>query len=178
MKIKSNLNWERIHRFQKKEGWCGPAVIQMILLSGGIRKTQRSIAQAVYKEWWGTDQQMIVAYLSKFFNHISYKSNARISDIKRKLKKNYVILVDWWDDFDASDPDGHYTLVIGYDTEKEKIKMADPSNERKGIWEMDKEEFKKRWYDSLDTQGRKCISGWMLWVDPESKISKEATKPS
>jgi len=35
---------------------------------------------------------------------------------------------------------------------------------------MEKEDFKKRWYDSLDTQDKKWISGWMLWVDPKSKI--------
>jgi len=64
--------------------------------------------------------------------------------------------------------------VIGYDTEKELLKMSDPSNERKGIWEMDKDEFKKRWYDALDTQGRKWINGWMLWVDPKSKISQKS----
>ena len=47
--------------------------------------------------------------------------------------------------------------------------MADPSNDRSGIWNMDKAEFEKRWYDSLDTDGRKWVSGWMLWVDPTSK---------
>ncbi|OGM32050.1 hypothetical protein A3D01_02930 [Candidatus Woesebacteria bacterium RIFCSPHIGHO2_02_FULL_39_13] len=168
-RIKTDLNWERIHRFQKKPGWCGPAVLQMMFLASGIKKSQTAIAQAVYKPWWGTDQQIIIAYLSKYFDKLSFKSNATIKDIKKKLKSGYLVLVDWWDDFDADDPDGHYTLIISYDTKSKKIKMADPSNEREGIWNMDKDEFEKRWYDSLDTDGRKWINGWMLWVDPTSK---------
>ena len=170
VKLKSNFDWEKIHRFQKKPGWCGPAVIQMILLASGIKKSQRSIAQAVYKDWWGTSQEMILAYLSKFFGKVEFKTYAKIKDIKKQLKRGNLILVDWWDNLDGDTPDGHYTLIIGYDTVRKMLQMADPTNAREGIWEMEKEDFKKRWYDSLDTQDKKWISGWMLWVDPKSKI--------
>ena len=33
---------------QEKSGWCGPAVIQMALLAGGIKKSQKDIAKEVY----------------------------------------------------------------------------------------------------------------------------------
>ena len=164
------ISWNKIHRFQEKPGWCGPAVIQMILRACGIKKSQKEIAKDVYKPWWGTDQQLMFAYLSRFFGRIRSKENAVLSEVEKHLKKGHIVIVDWWDDLDADDPDGHYTLVIDYDKEAKKIKMADPSNARQGIWAMDSKEFNDRWYDTLDVHGKKWVDGWMLWIEPSSKL--------
>ena len=142
----------------------------MVLLASGIKKCQKEIAKDVYKEWWGTDQQLLFAYLSRFFGNIEFKENAFLSDIENHLKKGHLVVINWWDDLDDGEEDGHYTLAIGYDKKAKKIKMADPSNARKGIWTMDSKEFNDRWYDTLDVHGKKWIDGWMLWVDPSSKL--------
>ena len=79
-------------------------------------------------------------------------------------------MVNWWDDLDKDDTeDGHYSLVLDFDKKGGKLTLADPSLGR-GIWKINAKEFNKRWYDSLDTRGNKWVSGWMLWVDPKSKI--------
>lgn len=31
-------------------------------------------------------------------------------------------------------------------------------------------DFDKRWYDFIDIQRKKKVSGWMLWVNPKSKV--------
>jgi len=164
--------WKKYHRFQKKPGWCGPAVIQMVLLKCGIKKTQADIARAVYKEWWGTAQQMILAYLSKFFKIVNYKNNATFSDISFHLNKDNLVVLNWWDDFDENEQDGHYSLAIGYDSKAGALTLADPSNERPGIWTVSEDEFRKKWYDTLDVHDRTWVEGWMLWVDPKSKIEE------
>ena len=162
--------WKKYHRFQKRPGWCGPAVIQMILAKCGMRKPQAEISRDVYKNWWGTSQQMILAYLSRFFKLVNFKDNATFSDISHHLEKGNLIIVNWWDDFDENDPGGHYSVVVDYDSRLVALILADPSNERPGIWTISENEFRPKWYDTLDIRDTKWIKGWMLWVDPKSKI--------
>ena len=163
-------DWKKYHRFQKRPGWCGPAVIQIILAKCGMRKSQAEISRDVYKNWWGTSQQMILAYLSRFFKLVNFKDNATFSDISHHLEKGNLIIVNWWDDFDENDPGGHYSVVVDYDSKLGALILADPSNERPGIWTISENEFRPKWYDTLDVRDKKWIKGWMLWVDPKSKI--------
>ena len=164
----NGINWEKLHRFQKKPGWCGPAVIQMVLLAAGIKKTQKEIVKAVYKEWWGTDQQLMMAYLSRFFKIVNFKNDSNFSDIEFHLNKGNVVIVDWMDDFDDGEPAGHYSIVGDYDKKAKILTLVDPSNSRKGIWNVATVDFNKRWYDTLDIHNRTWVDGWILWVDPKS----------
>ncbi len=166
------ISWKALHRFQKKPGWCGPAVIQMVLLAVGIKKTQKQIAKAVYKAWWGTDQQLMQAYLSKFFKIVNHKNGAIFADIEQHLNKGNIVVVDWMDDLDDGEPGGHYSIVADYDKKAKMLTLADPSNAREGIWHISNKDFNKRWYDTLDLHNRTWVDGWMLWVDPKSKIEK------
>ncbi len=168
--MKKVSSWKKYHRFQKRPGWCGPAVIQMLLAKCGRRIPQAEIAKDVYKDWWGTSQQMILAYLSRFFKLVNFKENATFSDITDHLTKGNLIIVNWWDDFDENDPGGHYSVVADYDSKLAALTLADPSNERPGIWTISETEFRSKWYDSLDVRDKKWITGWMLWVDPKTLI--------
>lgn len=168
--------WKKILRHQQKPGWCGPAVIQMVFAAAGMRKSQKEIAHDVYQKWWGTTQQTILAYLSQFFKIVNFKQNATTVDISQHLDSGHVIIVNWWDDIDKSeDPDGHYSLVLKYDKETKKVTLGDPATGR-GIWKMKARDFNFHWYDYLDTNNRTWIEGWMLWVDPKSKISADEKK--
>jgi hypothetical protein len=165
------IDWKKTHKFQEKPGWCGPAVIQIALLSCGITKTQKEIAQEVYKDWWGTTQQIMMAYLSRFFKIVNYKHDATMKDVSSHLKKGHIVILDWWDNIDKEDePGGHYSIVADYDYKLKGLTLVDPSNRRPGIWTISDKEFNKNWYDTLDIHGRTWIDGWMLWIDPASKI--------
>jgi hypothetical protein len=168
--INTSASWKKYHRFQEKPGWCGPAVIQMVLLKCGIKKTQGEISRDVYKNWWGTPQQMILAYLSRFFKIVNYKQNATLKDVSFHLNKGNIVILDWWDDFEEDSAGGHYSIAINYDSKLRALTLADPSNDRPGIWTVADKEFNLKWYDTLDVHDRTWIEGWMLWIDPKSKI--------
>lgn len=166
-------SWKRLFRHQHKSGWCGPAVIQMVLASAGKRIPQAKIAKDVMLKWWGTTQDTLYAYLSNFFKDLNFKSGATVSDLTYHLEAGHVIIVNWWDDLDPEDADGHYSLALAYDADKRKVTLADPSSGR-GIWKIDAKKFNDRWYDYLDAHAKKWVGGWMLWVDPKS-LKEEPT---
>lgn len=167
-------DWKKLHRFQKRPGWCGPAVIQMALLASGIKGvSQPQIAKAVYKDWWGTDMQIMIAYLSRFFSKVNYKHDGKIADIAEHLEKGHIVMLDWWDDLDLESPNGHYSIAGGYDLKTKMLTLIDPSNARQGIWEISAKDFQKKWYDSIDVSDKMWIDGWMLWIDPTSKIEPQ-----
>jgi len=164
--------WKKHHSFQEKSAWCGPATIQMVLASSGIVKSQKEIAGEVLKDWWGTDHRIMLAYLSRFYTSLNYKENATIRDISNHLKKKHIVILDWWDDLSSGNPDGHYSLAVKLNSKNKLLTLADPSNERDGVWSIKSKEFKDRWYDSLDVRNKIWIEGFMLWIDPKSKITK------
>lgn len=167
----SEIDWTKIHRFEEKRGWCGPATIQMILAAAGIEKSQREVAKSVDLDWWGTTQDITIAYLSKFFNKLGFKEDASIEDIETYLKKGHLVIVDWWDDLGEGKSEGHYSLVGGVNQKMGSITLVDPYPLRKGVWEMNIKEFESRWFDTLDVQDRIRLNRFIIWVDPASSIS-------
>jgi len=164
------IDWKKFHRFQEKPGWCGPASIQMILLAAGIKKSQAEIAADVQKDWWGTTQDITIAYLSRFFGELGFERGATLPDVKQHLEKGRAVIADWWEDLDEREADGHFSLVAEIDLERGRVTLADPAETRKGIWEMAAEDFEKRWYDYLDVNRRIKVERWILWVDLQSKL--------
>ena len=167
----AKINWKKIHSYQETDDWCGPAVVQMVLLAAGIKNSQKEIAKDITNKWWGTGQNIMMAYLSRHFKLVNFKINATLKDIKYHLGKGHIIVVNWWDDTDDDLPDGHYTIIADYLKKNRKIIMVDPSGSRKGLWKMDFKEFRNRWYDYLDVHGNTWVDGWMLWVDPKKIVS-------
>lgn len=162
------VNLDKILRYQQKDHWCGPASIQMVLASAGKKVSQEAIAKDVILDWWGTTQDAIYAYLSKYFEKLNFKTNSKLEDLFSHLVKGHTIMVNWWDDLDKEeDADGHYSLILNYDKNAKIVTLGDPSVGR-GIWKMDSKEFNNRWYDYLDVHYKKWIAGWLLWVDPKS----------
>ena len=168
--------YKKYHRFQEESGWCGPAVVQILLRFINKNKTQKEIAKDIYKSWWGTGNSILFAYLSKFFKKYNYKTDSTLEDIKSHLDKNHLIIVNWWDDISSDEEaDGHYSLVAGYDEEKRLLTLCDPSNERKGIWQIDFDEFNNSWFDYLDTRRLILVKGYLLWLDPFSAKARIRT---
>ena len=176
--MKRKAFFKKILRYQQTDAWCGPAAIQMVLAAGGIRKTQKEIAKNVSHYWWGTTQQLIFAYLSKYYSRLNFKENTTFANVTYHLKKKHIIMVNWFDDDPARNIDynatnefdyGHYSLLIDYDTKKRRVTLLDPS-ESNGFRQVDVKKFKQKWYDYLDVYGQRWLDGWMLWVDTDSKI--------
>jgi len=160
--------WKKNHKFQEKPSWCGPAVIQMALSFAEINKSQQEIAKAVCKDWWGTTEPMILAYLSQFFEEINFSNDSTLEDIVLHLDKGHIVILDWWDDINKNEtPGGHYSIAADY--KSGILTLADPSNDRAGIWDINANEFLSKWFDTLDVNNKIKIKGWMLWIDPKSK---------
>lgn len=168
--------WKKYHAFQKYDDYCGPGSIQMFFNASGIEKSQAQIAREVHKKWWGTEQRLILAYLSRFYERLGYKENATLWDLSYHLNRNDMVMVNWWDDLSGSYADGHYSIAAELQPKKHILTLADPSQNRDGVWPMGTQDFKDRWYDSLDVRNKIWIEGWMLWVDPKSKITKKGRK--
>jgi ABC-type bacteriocin/lantibiotic exporter with double-glycine peptidase domain len=164
--------WQQHHKFQEENGWCGVACIQMALASAEIDVSQKEIAHYTYKDWWGAPQQLVLAYLSKYFRRVNYKHSATIRDISFHLNSNHIAMVNFWDNFaNSKDGDGHYAIVA--ECKKGLITLADPSGERTGIWSTTTKDFKPHWYDTIETQNKLYIAGWLLWIDSESRVVNE-----
>jgi hypothetical protein len=162
-------SWKPYHQFQKEDGYCGVAVIQMALLRAGIRKTQKSIAKSVYINWWGVSRDIMFSYLSKFFSSMNFKSNASIRDISFHSKKGHIVIVNLWDNFEGGEGEGHYCLVSSCDPKAKMIELVDPSESREGIWKIPYKKFKDNWYDTINIDNTIKDIGWFMWIDLESK---------
>ena len=120
---------------------------------------------------FGTTQQSLFAYLSKFFGKIGFREGARFRHVRYHLSRGHIVIVNWWDDLEENDgDDGHYTLIHSIRPDGSSIRMIDPTEDR-GIWNMKTRAFLKRWYDYLDVQNSKRLDRWFMWIDPGSKIS-------
>lgn len=146
-------------------GWCGPTIIKIILSTCEIKKSIWEIALYVYKWWWGTPPQLFVAYLSKFFSLVNYKTNARTSDISFHLKARHIVVINWWDG-----DEGHYSIVSK--CEKGLLDIVDTTRERPWLWKMTTKELKRVWYDTLTMDNSIYHENFMIWIDPNSKRNK------
>jgi hypothetical protein len=163
------IDWTKYLYYQEKDGYCGVAVIQMILARAGIEKTQKEIAKDVYLEFWGVSRQIMLAYLSLYFKVVNYRDNSKTGDISLHLKKDHAIVVNWWDEGEDGSGDGHYSIVSNYNPVKRILTLLDPSGERSGFWDIKYSDFEHKWWDSLVIDNKIWSTGWMLWVDFKSK---------
>lgn len=163
------IDWKKLY-VRQQDGWCGPAVIQTVLVAGGIAKTQQEIYRDVQLPWWGTARDVMFAYFSRFFSSVFMKEQATIEDLAACLASRRVVVVEWWDDLndDPNDPpDGHYSVVSSVNRNDGTLTLVDPSY--RGIWEMGIADFEARWYDYLDVNHQHRAERWMLCVDLSSK---------
>jgi hypothetical protein len=169
--INSIDTWTQLYHPQEQSSWCGVSVTQMTLLAAGIEKSQAEIAKFICKNWFGTPSTLMLAYLSKFFKIVNYKAGSDFRDLSFHLKKDHVVIVNWWDDIDNENESdgGHYSIIGNYDGKKRLITIVDPC-EHRGIWNISTKEFRKKWYDYLDMNNRLYVTGWMSWIDLNSKI--------
>ena len=156
------IDWEKHHHYMPWAGACGPTVIKMIFSVADIKKSILEISLYTWKWWYGCPNQLFSAYLSKFFSLTNYKLNGSIADISRHLKMGHIVVVNFWDN-----TDGHYAIIS--ECKKGILTVIDPSREREWRYTIATKEFKKIWYDYLDTINTIYHEGLLIWVDVNSK---------
>jgi len=107
---------------QEKNGWCGPAVLQMMLHFYGLDEKQEMVAARVFdeKEKVMKLSEMVFYPQSKGLKSYSFKGN--LNDLKELISKGVPVVV-----FQKASKEidkGHYRLVVGY--QKDSIVLADP----------------------------------------------------
>lgn len=138
---------------------CGAKAIQAVLVYYGIEIREDKIIKSARTCEEGTPIDGVVETVNKYgLKYISKKMS--ISDIKMFINKEIpviVIIQAWADkenvDWENSWDYGHYTTVIGYDSEK--IYFSDPSSFKRVF--LYYEEFEQRWHD-VDINGKKVMN--------------------
>ncbi len=156
------IDWEKHHAFMPFNGFCGPAVIKIIFSATGIRKSIWEISLWTWKWWYGCANQLLIAYLSKFYSLVNFKLNGKISDIASHLKAGHIVIVNFWDN-----GVGHYAIISEY--KKHLLTFVDPSRERNWKYVMTTSTFKEIWYDTLNVDDSLYHEGLLIWIDPKSK---------
>ena len=159
------INWEKHLKLQENSSYCGVATVQMILDSIGIEKSQKQIARAIYKSWWGTPTDLLYGYLSKYFEYVNYRDYMVIDDLSYYLKMYYAVI--------AHIDMGHYCIVSACNNNdnNKDVTIVDPKD---GIKTISVKSFEKRWFLSEIFRDRTCTGGWLLWMGyPLSASNKE-----
>ena len=98
------------------KGWCGPAVLKMVLKFYGIQKSESELAKlAGTTKNRGTTAFQMTRIFKRFGLKVKIKNDSSFADIKKYLKKNIPVIVDWYtrgrsDYADSAIAEGHYSL--------------------------------------------------------------------
>jgi predicted double-glycine peptidase len=137
---------------------CGPSALQAVLAFYGIKIREDCLIKSART----TEKGTLVPGLLRTIKKYGLKAKSKtmdIEEVKSYIDKNIPVIVvmqawtehknmDWWADW----KDGHYTVVIGYDSKK--IIFEDPASFEKTY--LTYEEFDKRWHDA-DPKGKTYI---------------------
>jgi ABC-type bacteriocin/lantibiotic exporter with double-glycine peptidase domain len=141
----------KIKPFQESlyKGYCGPAVLKMILGYYGIEKSEEELAELVgATNYNGTDDKSISKVLKKFELNCEVKNNSNFLDIQKYLDSDIPVIVDWFtrgraDYPDSAVADGHYSIVVGLDDKF--IYLQDPEIGK--LRKLARNDFLKVWFD-------------------------------
>lgn len=145
------MKFLKIEPFQETlhKGYCGPAVLKMVLKFYGIRKSEKELARlAGTTREAGTDAKQIWRVLRRFGFRARIKNNSTFSDIKKYLNTDIPVIVDWFtrgrkDYLDSAIADGHYSIVVGLDAKF--IYLQDPEIGK--LRKLKREDFLRVWFD-------------------------------
>lgn len=131
------------------KGYCGPAVLKMILEFYGIKKSEKTLAHLAGTTMEdGTNANQMQGVLHLFGLKTKIKNNSTFNDIKKYLDKDIPVIVDWFtrgrkDYSDSVVADGHYSIVVGLDTQF--IYLQDPEIGR--VRKIKRNDFLRVWFD-------------------------------
>lgn len=123
---------------QQRDHWCGPAVLQMVLETSGIRKTQAALARAARTtKRSGTSWVMLRNVLRAYGLPASAKRGTP-DLLRRSVHSGNLVIVNF---VEPSGEEGHFAIVTGMDADD--LVLNDPWN-GKGF-RMALKDFSARW---------------------------------
>ena len=130
----------KIASFIQTSGYCGPAVLKMVMGYYGVNKSEQELAKLVPDiDKKGTTGEVILKIAKKFGFDGFIKDFATLDDIKHEITINRrPPIVDWF-----SVNDGHYSLAVALGTKN--IYLRDP--EYKSLRKLPRNEFFRVWFD-------------------------------
>ncbi len=145
------MNLLKVQPFQEtlNKGYCGPAVLKMVLVYYGIRKSEKELARLTGASGAaGTNDKSLTRVFRKFDLKTKVKNNASFTDIKKYLSKEIPVIVDWFtrgrsDYPESAIADGHYSIAIGLD--KNFIYLQDPEIGK--ARKLRRDDFLRVWFD-------------------------------
>ena len=133
---------------QLNEHYCGPAILQMILATEGIKRSQHQLAKEAKTPMHpeaGTELKHIISVLRTYGFRVRAGNNKNLATLKKELAAGSIVIVcytepvwEW----------GHYSLMR--DIQKDKVLLIDPDIST-GKRSFDIAEFKLRWKDKKHT---------------------------
>jgi ABC-type bacteriocin/lantibiotic exporter with double-glycine peptidase domain len=141
--IKEELDDEKLNvkPFDQTKGLCGPASLKMVLRYFGEEYTEdelKNLSGATKSD--GVGAEYLVATARELGYDAWIEDNASIDDLAKYVHDGTPVIVDWF-----STDDGHYSVVVEIDKEKQEIKLQDP--EIRQLRTMPIETFKNVWFD-------------------------------
>jgi ABC-type bacteriocin/lantibiotic exporter with double-glycine peptidase domain len=129
----------KIKSFRQTSGYCGPASLKMVLEYYGVHKSEGALAKlSGATRSRGVDAKRLLRTVTKLGFRGLVKDYSSIEDIKRYIKQNIPVIVDWF-----SQDDGHYSVAVGLD--RQFIYLQDPEIGK--IRKLNLEVFKCVWFD-------------------------------
>jgi ABC-type bacteriocin/lantibiotic exporter with double-glycine peptidase domain len=123
---------------QKKEWWCGPAVIQMTLAAHNIKLAQSIIARKIKTTRTNGTKNKNLAILFKQFK-LSYKTFKGQEALIKSLKRKEIVIINY---YHTKDQVGHFAIVKHI--KNKRIVLLDPSEGPNHT--MSFKEFLSNWY--------------------------------
>ncbi len=141
----------KIKPFQEtlNSGYCGPAVLKMVLQYYGINKSEKELAKlARTTKIGGTSDETIINVVRKFELKPIVKNNASLKDVERYTKRGVPVIVNWFtrgrrDYPNSAVADGHYSIVVGLD--RQYIYLQDPEIGK--LRKLKQDDFLRVWFD-------------------------------
>jgi predicted double-glycine peptidase len=154
---------------------CAPATLKMLLTYWklpGAEKSDLELAKEMGTDpSLGTSNEAFVETAMRFNLISEVKTDATFDDIAAWLEKKTPVVVDWFspgrkDTTEGEMPDGHYSIVVGLDSEQ--VYLQDP--ETGGLRTIPRAQFWRVWFDftgDFITKPDDMVIRWMAAVFPK-----------
>jgi len=157
MKIKLN------YYAQYKNYSCGPIALKMVFDRLGVECTREEMIELCEAmPQVGTDHESMVKAVEKYKHlAVKQKSDATVQDILCLLESGYPVIVNYTNPLGKH---GHYSVINGYDQERELFIFADPANGKD--FTLSYTEFEDAWHSGSGT-----LEKWLMVVGRENVVT-------
>ncbi len=154
---------------QRREYTCGIASLRTIFHYYGFNISEEELKRIGNITEDGTSHLQMRKLANKYNFRFYAKSYATLEDLKKWLKQDCPVIVDYQDYGTSNGKNGHYSVVYGIDDNY--IMLSDPANYVEGDnkkfsnnKKMTIEKFLERWWDEDEKENE--INRWFVIIRP------------